>query len=520
MTKTHLLAIDAGTGSGRAVVFDSEGRQLGAAQHEWWHKEDPRFPGSMDFSVEDNWRLLSQAIGQALKAADVTPGMIAAVSATSMREAFVLFDDEGREIWACANVDSRANREVAALKRMHPDLEEDLYKRTGQTFALGALPRLLWIKENQPEILARTARIGMLSDWVLARLSGVVASDPSNAGTTGLYGLGGRNWLPDAMRRAGLPDSIFPQSFEPGTVIGHVSARAAEETGLAPGTPVVTGGGDCQIGTAGLGVVHAGDCAVLGGTFWQQIVNVPPAVSDPSMNLRINPHVVAGLNQAEAISFFVGLVMRWFRDSFGQDEIRAAGEGGDAYALLEEKSKSVPPGAYGIIPVFSDVMRYGRWYHAAPSLLNLSLDPERSGKAAIFRALQENAAIVAARNLGNIFALSGTIPKRIVFAAGASKSAHWAQILADATGLPVVTPVVKEATALGCAAAAGIGAGLLSGWNEVADRWVQWDREFAPDLANKALYDEAGERWATAYAAQRRLVDQGITTPMWKAPGL
>ena len=520
MTTTYLLAVDAGTGSGRAVIFDENGNQVASAQQEWWHKTDPRFPGSMDFDVEGNWSLLSRAIRQAIAEAGIAAADIRAVSATSMREAIVAYDRGGREIWACANVDSRAVSEVRDLKRDFPGLERELYSQSGQTFALGALPRLLWLKRNLPDVYARIDRISMLSDWVLARLSGVIASDPSNAGTTGLYSLAKRNWLPEAMAKAGMRDDIFPESVEPGTIIGRVTKTAADETNLAPGTPVVMGGGDCQSGAAAIGVVNEGDCAVLGGTFWQQVVNVGLEVSDPSMDLRINPHVVTGLNQAEAISFFVGVVMRWFRDSFGAEEVAAAGPGGDAYRLLEEKAAKVPVGAYGIIPVFSDVMHYGNWYHAAPSLLNLSIDPEKSGKAAIFRALQENAAIVAARNLDAIFKLSGRTPEKIVFAAGASKSARWSQILSSATGLPVVTPVVKEATALGCAAAAAIGAGLRRSFVEVADGWVRWDRQFQPDFTHKAIYDDAGERWARAYALQRQLVDECVTTPMWKAPGL
>src|SRR5690606_14896893 len=134
--------------------------------------------------------------------------------------------------------------------------------------------------------------------------------------------------------------------------------------------------------------------------------------------------------------------------------------------------------------------------------------------------LQENAAIVSARNLEAIFALSRTRPEQIVFAAGAAKSAHWAQLLATVTGVPVVTPKVKEATALGCAAAAAIGAGTFADFEESAEAWVTWEARFEPDPALKPVYDEAGERWAKAYRAQLALVDQGITTSMWKAPGL
>lgn len=317
MKTSYMLAVDAGTGSGRAVIFDENGNQIASAQHEWWHRADPRFPGSMNFDVEGNWTLLSRAIRQAIAEARIAPAEIRAVSATSMREAIVAYDRNGREIWACANVDSRAVSEVRDLQRDFADLERTLYTESGQTFALGALPRLLWLKRNLPDVYARIHRISMLSDWVLARLSGVIASDPSNAGTTGLYSLSKRNWMPEALSNAGMRDDIFPESVEPGTVIGRVTEKAASETGIAAGTPVVMGGGDCQSGAAAIGVVNEGDCAVLGGTFWQQVVNVGPSVSDPSMDLRINPHVVKGLNQAEAISFFVGIVMRWFRDSFG-----------------------------------------------------------------------------------------------------------------------------------------------------------------------------------------------------------
>ena len=109
------------------------------------------------------------------------------------------------------------------------------------------------------------------------------------------------------------------------------------------------------------------------------------------------------MNQAEAISFFVGLTARWFRDAFCAEEVRIAAErGADAYDLIEDLAMAVPPGANGIIPVFSDAMDFGNWYHAAPSLLNLSIDPAVANKGSIFRAIQENAAIVAAVNLARV----------------------------------------------------------------------------------------------------------------------
>ncbi|VCU61036.1 Autoinducer 2 (AI-2) kinase LsrK [Tritonibacter mobilis] len=506
----YYLAFDAGTGSGRAVLFDESGAEISASSQEWWHATDARYPGSMDFDTAENWAALARCCREVIATSGVDPKDIKAVSATAMREAFVLHDQAGTEIWACANVDARASDEVRALKSSHPDLERDIYNRSGQTYALGALPRLIWLRKHMPDVLERAQSLTMLSDWVLYRLSGALSSEPSNAGTTGLIGLADRAPLRDVLNLMNLPESLFPHAASTGEVIGEVHAAAANETGLAPGTLVVAGGGDCQTGALGLGVVNEGDCAVMGGTFWQQVVNVPLSLTDPTMNLRINPHVVPDLNQAEAISFFTGAVMRWFRDAFGQ---------GKSYSELEAASKSVPPGAFGIIPVFSDVMRYGEWFHAAPSLLNLSIDPERSGPDAIFRALQENAAIVAHRNLEAVFDLTGRRPDRIIFAGGASKSAHWAQILADVTGLTVATPRVKEATAQGCAAAAATGAGLFASLREAGNAWSQIEAEFTPNPDLNALYADASIRWAKAYAAQRDLVTANVTTSMWQAPG-
>ncbi|SEL24661.1 autoinducer-2 kinase [Pacificibacter marinus] len=506
----YFMAIDAGTGSGRAVLFDQSGAEIGSVGQEWWHASDPRYPGSMDFDTEGNWEILARCCREVIAKTGIDPKNIKAVSATAMREAFVLHDESGAEIWACANVDARSDAQVRTLKQDYPDLEADIYTRSGQTYALGAIPRLIWLRTHMPDVLERARALTMLSDWILYRLSGELTSEPSNAGTTGLIGLQDRAPLNDALATVGLPTGLLPRGVSTGDVVGQVHQAASDATGLAAGTLVIAGGGDCQTGALGLGIVHEGDCAVLGGTFWQQVVNVPTTLTDPTMNLRINPHVVPDLNQAEAISFFTGAVMRWFRDSFGQ---------GKNYTQLEADSMSVPAGAHGIIPVFSDVMRYGEWFHAAPSLLNLSLDPQASGPAAIFRALQENAAIVAHRNLQAVFELSGKRPERIIFAGGASKSAHWSQILADVTGLTVATPKVKEATAQGCAIAAATGASQFSSLAEGGMAWSQIEHEFTPNTDLRALYDDAGERWAKAYALQRDLVLEGITTSMWQAPG-
>jgi autoinducer 2 (AI-2) kinase len=195
-------------------------------------------------------------------------------------------------------------------------------------------------------------------------------------------------------------------------------------------------------------------------------------------------------------------------------------KGVDVYSVLEEKAKDVPVGSYGILPIFSDSMKYGKWYHAAPAFLNLSIDPEVCNKASMFRSLEENACIVSAINLEKIKAFTNLEIDEIVFAGGASKGTLWCQILADVTGCKIKVPKVTEATALGAAMAAGVGAGIYESIGIAAEKLVIWDKEYLPDAANHSKYAEIQEQWKEVYSNQLSLVDRGLTQSMWKAPGV
>ena len=515
----YLMAIDAGTGSVRAVIFDTEGNQLSVAQEEWTHLAVEGVPNSMTFDTAKNWEITVGCIKESIKLAGVRAEEIVAVSATSMREGIVLYDAEGKELWAVANVDARAADEVKYLKENFVGVEEEFYALSGQTFALGALPRILWLKNNQPELYEQVANISMIGDWILAKLSGVIATDPSNGGTTGIFSLKKRQWVSAMAHNVGLKDDIFPPVLEVGTVMGNV---IDENSGLSLQTKVVMGGGDVQLGATGLGVVKEGQVAVLGGSFWQQVVNIKSDVNSPKdMGIRVNPHVVQGLSQAEGITFFSGLVMRWFRDAFCDVEKEEAKlRGIDAYAVLEEKASKVPVGSHGIMPIFSDGMKYGKWYHASPSFINLCIDPEVCNRASMFRSLQENACIVSYINLKKIEAFTGLKTKEIVFAGGASRGGLWCQILADVTGCKVKVPKVTEATALGAAMSAGIGAGIYGSLVEASEKLVEWDKEYIPYRENFEVYQKISKKWQEVYIEQLKLVDRELTQSMWMAPGL
>lgn len=521
MSAKYLMAVDAGTGSVRAVLFDTDGNQLGCIQEEWEHREDPRYPGSMDFDWEYNWNLASGCIKGVLAKTGIDPADIAAVSTTSMREGIVLYDAEGREIWACANVDARSNDEVEELIALSPELEKEIYSKTGQTYALGALPRLLWVKNKEPEIYKRVAKLGMFNDWLIYRLTGVMAVEPSNGSTTGILDLQKRTWDPEIAIKCGLRGDIFPTVAESGTMLTGVSEIGSEQTGLKEGTPVVVGGGDCQLGTIGLGATEPNQAVVLGGSFWQYEFNTPTGKTDDNCRVRVNCHAVPGVWQYEALAFKPGLVMRWFRDGFCQLEKKLAEETGkDPYDLMNIEASKIPAGSYGMMCCFSDVMNFISWKHASPTFTNFELDSEKFSRYTFYHAILENAALLAKGHMELVEEATGGRPNEIIFAGGASKSPLWCQILADVMDLPVKVPVVKEATALGASIIAGYGVGIYKDIPDTARRIAKIEHTYLPNEANHAVYEEMYPVWRKVYAAQLSLTERGLTKNMWKAPGV
>jgi len=475
----------------------------------------------MGFDWDANWKLAIGCVRTVLAESGVDSRQIAAVSTTCMREGILLYDKDGNEIWACANVDARSTDEVGELIRSDRNLERELYRQSGQTFALGALPRLLWVKNKMPEIYEKAARIGMFNDWLAYKLTGELAVEPSNGSTTGIMDLQTRSWDASIARSCGLRDDLFGPVVECGEVVGCVTERGADETGLAVGTPVVAGGGDCQLGMVGVDACLPGQAAVFGGSFWQYEFNTADARCDAACRVRVNCAAVPGVWQYEALAFKSGLVMRWFRDAFCQQEKAEAAAGGrDAYDIMNDRARHVPAGSYGLLCCFSDVMNYIHWTHAAPTFTNFELDPTRFDKYTFYRAILENAALLVRGHIELVRDATGNEPSELVFAGGASKSPLWAQIVADVTGKPVKVPQVKEATALGASILAGYGVGIYPSIAEGAHQVVRWDGDYEPNPGNSHVYEDLYQIWRQVYAKQLELSEGGVTKPMWAAPGI
>ena len=513
------MAVDAGTGSCRAVIFDREGRQISLSQQEWSHKPLPGYPTSQVFDTRTNWGLISRCIRNATEKAGVQNSDIQAVSATSMREGMVLYDQDGREIWACPNVDSRAQTESVALVKN--GAARKIYFTAGDWINITSPPRFLWIKKHKPEIFRRIAHMSMLADWIVYRLSGQLVTDPSIGSSSGLFDLKKRRWSAQLTGLLGLDSKIFPAVMPSGSVVGNINPKAAAETSLAEGTPVVVGGADTQLGLTGIGVSRPGQVTVLGGTFWQHTVLLDKPLIDPKIRLRTLCGTIKGQWMMEGIGFYCGLSMRWFRDAFCQAEKEEArNRGTDAYEIMENEASPVPPGANGVFGIFSNLMNSRRWRNASPSFVQYDVtNPDNSGKKESIRAIEEAAAYVSLGHHEIIESVTKTRPEKILFAGGGSKGFLWPQILADTLGIRVDVPVVKESTALGAAICAGVGAGFYDSLKDGSERLAKIEKTFEPRKDAHEKYAELYRKWLKLYKETLRLADDGLLAPMWRAAG-
>ena len=517
MSEHYFLAIDGGSSSVRAILFDQNGHQIYTKQQKWEHLADPRYPGSMSFDCQKNWSIIAQIIKDLITESQIDPEKIATVSTTTMREGFVLYDERGNELIGFANVDSRAESESAYLKVNQPDLEKDLFHKTGESFALGALPRLLWVANKEKEIAQSSKYLNMLNDWITYKLSDQLVSEPSNSSTTGLFDLRKRQW--DFSPLESIDMDLSPvKVIESGGYVSQVSPNASKQTGLSVHTKVMMGGGDAQLGCIGIGAIEENQTALLGGTFWQLNHNVKEFNGIIDSKVRLNCHAVPDLFQYELIAWQIGNTIDWFIQSFLDKEIEEFTNKTDLHHYINQQVSIVPAGSNGVISTFANEMNMMDLKNCSPTFTNFGLDANLYHKFVFYRSLLENTAYVVKKHKIRIEAASGQLINEILFAGGAANSSLWCQILADVLQVTLKVPEVKEATALGAAMVAAIGSGILT--KDQVKGWVKIENEYHPQQDDLEMYNEQFAKWEAVYAKQLELVNEGITTSMWKAPGL
>ena len=397
-------------------------------------------------------------------------------------------------------MDRRAERQVAWVKQ-HVDLARlGAFTGNGVDSYYG-YTKMMWLRDERPDVWARTALLLPPNAYVIHRLTGEVAVDHSSAGNIGgIYDIAARGWSGEMLAALGIERAKMPDRLVASTdVVGGLTAEAAARVGLSVGTPVMAGGVDAAVATFAAGVTAPGHHVAMIGTSMCWGYVAPSA--DAAHGLISMPYVV---NAADDLYVFggagtAGASVSWFREQFCQAEIASGREQGrDPHAILEETAATLAPGADGV--VFLPYLMGERspvWDgQASGAFVGLNLFHTR---AHLYRAVLEGVTLALRHNMEAGAKGSAALEGRLIVVGGAAKSDLWMRIVADVTGFPVWTIQEDVEAALGAARLAALGAGLIA--RDDADKWITLVQRATPDPARKRRYDAVFAVYAALYPA-------------------
>ncbi|MHA1425367.1 MAG: FGGY-family carbohydrate kinase [Candidatus Helarchaeota archaeon] len=497
MDLNYFLIIDAGTGGGRCLIFDELGKLCALAYEEWSFTTPPEVaPMGKEFDPDEFWRIICNVIKKALKLAKLDPKDISGISTTSFREGTVFLDAAGNELVAVPAIDIRALSEGMAIKAAHG---EQIYKITGHMPPfMFASARLKWFKEKKPDIYNKIHRILMMNEWILYKFSGNTYSEPTGACETELFDIHELRWSKKIIELLDLRDDIFCEIVSAGTKIGELTSRAASETSLKEGTPVIIGGADTQCALLGMGLDNAGQLGIVAGTTTPiQLILSQPLI-DEKIRIWTNNYLLPEKWVLESHAGDSGKIFRWIRDNIADYEREKAKDNKEiAFELLNSLAEDVPPGSEGIFaflgPMVIDFNAVGPLGYGG-FLIPLPLFMGNYGKKQFVRAFFENMAYAIYGNVLQLEDVSQMHIEDIHITGGLSNSNIFIQIVADILRTPVKTYQTVEATGLGAAICASVGTETYSDFQSAIQKMVHLKKTVEPG-PNQKKYRKLFKKW-------------------------
>lgn len=516
-TQVCVIGVDIGTQSTKAVLVNTAGQIL-AQCTESYQVETPRPLWAQQWP--DVWlNAVEHCIQGVVQQACVLPEAVQSLCVSSLYGGSgIPVDTAGQALYPCLIwMDRRAQDEVAWV-RSHVDLKR-LYDITGNSVdSYYGYTKMLWLREKQPEVWARTEKFLPPNSYVNARLTGQVAVDHSSAGNIGgVYDIKARSWSNEALQMLGIPRSMMPDRLiDSSAVVGALLPEWAQRLGLLAGIAVVAGGVDAAMATLAAGAAQPGKHVAMIGTSmcWGTI---RPQV-DARHGLISMPHV---FNGAQDLYVFGGAItagasVTWFRDTFCQAEIAEAKTLGiDSHAILERDAAPLPPGSDGLL--FLPYLMGERspvWdAQASGCFIGLGL---HHGRANLYRAVLEGVTFALRHNIEAGSRAAGVLDERLVVVGGASHSDLWMQIIADVTGRPVFTLQEDVEASLGAAMLAAYGAGLIDA-AAVRRGWVKPVLRTTPNRKANAAYSDLFAQYVDLYPALKPAMHR-LRQPLSSSP--
>jgi sugar (pentulose or hexulose) kinase len=482
----HILSVDLGTTAIKVALFDSAGKLAAASTQEYTLLTPSAL--EVELPVQTYWQAFKRGVGEVLERSRVKPGSIRALGISAQGETLIFAGRDGQPLRnAIVWLDNRAQKEAEELNREFP--QESTYRITGQVSIVPTWPaaKVLWVQRHEPEVFAKAAKIILIEDYFIHRLTGKYACEGSLVCSTVYWDINRRKWWPEMLRRLKIDEGRLPPIRESGEPVGTVLPEVAQELGLAAQTVVCTGALDQAAGAIGVGNIRPGVFSENTGAALAICATVDHPVFDPKGRMPCHYHGIPGTYMCHTFTTG-GIVLKWYRDKFCEPEIQVGAQAGmDPYELLGQEAARVPPGAEGLVmlPHLQGAMAPEANPKAKGVLYGLTL---RHSKAHVARAIMEAIACIVRRNIEVVEEL-GIRVSEIRGLGGGSRSAVWNQIKADLTGRPVLTMQNEEAACLGAAIVAGVGVGMFKSLPEACAGMVQVKGRHEPNPAFRAVYD-------------------------------
>jgi xylulokinase len=452
MTTQYFLGIDTSTTSSKALLIDESGTVIAVASfphtlqtpRPLWSEQDPH----------EWWDAVSASIRSVLEKAGIGGEKIAAIGLTGQMHGLVLLDEAGNVLRpAILWNDQRTQSQCDEIHQIMG--KEKFIQITGNVALTGfTAPKILWVKENEPDVYAKAKHVLLPKDYIRYKLTGEYALDKADGAGTVLFDLMSRDWSDEVLSALDIPRAWMPKTFEGPEFTGCVTEQAASLTGLNVGTPVAAGGGDQAAQAVGVGAVEPGIVGLTVGTSGVVFATTPSALIEPEGRLHAFCHAVPGMWHFMGVMLSAAGSLQWYRDTLASNL---------SFDDLLQEAESVPAGSEGL--QFLPYLSGERTPHPDPlargAFIGLTV---RHGRAHMTRALLEGVAF----GLKDSFTLIqnaglGAITQ-VRASGGGTKGALWRQILASVLEAELVTVNTTEGAAYGAALLAGVGAGI---WTDV-----------------------------------------------------
>jgi autoinducer 2 (AI-2) kinase len=483
----YLLALDAGTSAGRALVLRRDGMIVATGRRDWSYDTPPDAgPLARSFDPEAFWLLLADATRDALDEASLSGGDIAAVGVTSQRLANVAIDRDGRPFYGGPNSDARAVGEGLAIDARMADR---VYDVSGKLPSLILAPaRVQWLRKHQPDDFARMQAMFTEADWFAFRLTGQVRMERSLAADCGLLNVAAREPDGELLAELDVPLELLPPLVNAGDVVGDVRGDASNVTGLRQGTPVVACGADSQCALIGMGVTEPGEAGIVTG--WSCTVHQVTAGPkfDPQRRTWPGLHLLPDRWVVESSAANAGHVWRWWCETLLCGEEAALEQGAELAA-------QAPPGARGLLALLGPgpMNAAAMGIHLGGLIMTTPIATHDIGRADLLRAALENVAYALRANLEQAEEVSGQRSTRVAVGGGLTRIGVFPSLLASVLDRPIEVAQDTEASARGAAVVIGRALGI--------DVPACPTTTVHPDEPAAAVYRTQYERWRKLGAA-------------------